>query len=71
MTAAMKLDGENAGGEIEIEKIPTSMIEARTKNLVPVFDYLVNSKSQPSRYSIHVHVHLMAYGTFGFQDIRY
>lgn len=48
MTGALKLDGGNARGEIEIEKIPTCMIEARTKNLVPVFDYLVNPKSQPS-----------------------
>ena len=54
MTGALKLDGGNARGEIEIEKIPTCTIEARTKNLVPVFGYLVNPKSQPSRYSIQL-----------------
>lgn len=27
-------------GEIEIEKIPIDMLEVRSKNLVPVFDYL-------------------------------
>ncbi|XP_024198989.1 autophagy-related protein 18f isoform X2 [Rosa chinensis] len=37
----VKMDGETAtGGEIEIERIPTRMIEARSKDLVPVFDYL-------------------------------
>ncbi|XP_009358092.2 autophagy-related protein 18f [Pyrus x bretschneideri] len=37
----VKMDDETAsGGEIEIERIPTCMIEARSKDLVPVFEYL-------------------------------
>ncbi|XP_050217930.1 autophagy-related protein 18f [Mercurialis annua] len=39
MTEGTKLDGENAMlGEIEIERILTRTIEARSANLVPVFD---------------------------------
>lgn len=41
---------ENASeGEIEIEKISTHVIEARSKDLVPVFDYLQMSKNQHAR----------------------
>ncbi|XP_057950223.1 autophagy-related protein 18f [Malania oleifera] len=36
-------------GEIEIEKIPTRMIEARSKDLVPVFDHLQTPKFQQAR----------------------
>ncbi|GAB4849612.1 hypothetical protein Ancab_004406 [Ancistrocladus abbreviatus] len=38
------------GGEIEIERIPTRMIEARSKHLVPVFDYLQLLKPQLARF---------------------
>ena len=50
MTEVIKLDGGDAGGEIGIEKIPTHMMEAKSKNLVPVFDYLDNPTSQLARY---------------------
>lgn len=36
-------------GEIEIERIPTRMIEARSKDLVPVFDYLQLPKISQTR----------------------
>ncbi|KAJ6842385.1 autophagy-related protein 18f-like isoform X1 [Iris pallida] len=44
--------GENSdgtGGEIEIERIPTRTIEARSKELIPVFDYLQSPRFQQSR----------------------
>ncbi|KAK6154397.1 hypothetical protein DH2020_008645 [Rehmannia glutinosa] len=40
------------GGEIEIERVPTRMLEARSKDLVPVFDYLQYPKVQQGRVSI-------------------
>ncbi|KAK8712370.1 hypothetical protein V6N13_147610 [Hibiscus sabdariffa] len=52
---SMVMDGiymaeENSSvGEIEIEKLPTRMIEARKKSLIPVFDYLQTSKFQQAR----------------------
>lgn len=47
----IKVGEEDASeGEIQIERIPTCMIEARSKNLVPVFDYLKMPKFQMSRY---------------------
>ncbi|XAR67484.1 hypothetical protein NMG60_11002258 [Bertholletia excelsa] len=46
----IKINGKNAyGGEIEIERIPTCTIEARSKDLVPVFDHLHTPKSQKAR----------------------
>uniref|UniRef100_A0A5B7B4D3 Putative autophagy-related protein 18f isoform X1 n=1 Tax=Davidia involucrata TaxID=16924 RepID=A0A5B7B4D3_DAVIN len=46
----IKTDEEGAlGGEIEIERIPTRIIEARSKDLVPVFDYLQTAKFQQAR----------------------
>ncbi|XVF04001.1 hypothetical protein REPUB_Repub05bG0042700 [Reevesia pubescens] len=46
----MKMAEENGfSGEIEIERFPTRMIEARSKNLVPVFDYLQTPKFQQAR----------------------
>ncbi|BBH01913.1 homolog of yeast autophagy 18 F [Prunus dulcis] len=46
----VKMDDETAsGGEIEIERIPTRMIEARSKDLVPVFDYLQTPRFQQTR----------------------
>ncbi|XP_027340566.1 autophagy-related protein 18f isoform X1 [Abrus precatorius] len=46
------MDEEAAsGGEIEIERIPTCMIEARSKDLVPIFDYIQTPKSQQTRTS--------------------
>lgn len=45
-----KIDEENdLGGEIEIERIPTRMIEARSKDLVPVLGYLRAPKFQQGR----------------------
>lgn len=37
-------------GEIQIERITVRMIEARSKNLVPVFDHQQIPKLQMSRY---------------------
>ncbi|KAI3410625.1 BCAS3 domain-containing protein [Psidium guajava] len=46
----VKSDEENASeGENEMEKISTHIIEARSKDLVPVFDYLQMSKNQHAR----------------------
>ncbi|OMP04510.1 hypothetical protein COLO4_09563 [Corchorus olitorius] len=46
----IKMAEENAfGGEIEIERFPTRMIEARSKDLIPVFDYLQTPKFQQAR----------------------
>lgn len=56
----MTVDGINihgeatSGGEIEIERIPTRMIEARSKDLVPIIEYLQTPKFQQARYAIHV-----------------
>jgi len=45
MTEGIKVDDADAlQGEIEIERIPTRMIEARSKDLVPLFDYLQTPK---------------------------
>ncbi|KAL6544429.1 hypothetical protein OROMI_023291 [Orobanche minor] len=55
---AMRIDGSDineegaSGGEIEIERVPTRMVEGRLKNLVPVFDYLQSPKFQLGRISI-------------------
>ncbi|XP_040864359.1 autophagy-related protein 18f isoform X2 [Glycine max] len=40
-----------SGGEFEIERIPTCMIEARSKDLVPIFDYIQTPKVQQTRIS--------------------
>ncbi|KAM7504119.1 hypothetical protein LguiB_003023 [Lonicera macranthoides] len=46
----IKIDEENdLGGEIEIEKIPSRMIEARSKDLVPVLGYLHAPKFRQAR----------------------
>lgn len=42
-------EGNSMRGEIEIEKIPTRTIEARSKDLVPVFDYFRSSKIRHAR----------------------
>ncbi|XP_020273157.1 autophagy-related protein 18f-like isoform X2 [Asparagus officinalis] len=39
------------GGEIEIERVPTRTIDARSKELRPVFDYPQLPRFQPSRFS--------------------
>ncbi|XP_062168619.1 autophagy-related protein 18f [Alnus glutinosa] len=50
MVEATKMDESNASwGEIEIERIPARMIEARSKGLVPAFDYLPIPKIQQTR----------------------
>ncbi|KAG9454210.1 hypothetical protein H6P81_007114 [Aristolochia fimbriata] len=41
-------DVENTG-EVEIEKLQTRVVEARTKDLIPVFDYVETPKLQESR----------------------
>ncbi|OIW15456.1 hypothetical protein TanjilG_28655 [Lupinus angustifolius] len=44
------MDEEAAsGGEFENERIPTRMIEVRSKNLVPIVDYIQNLKLQQTR----------------------
>ncbi|KAK1308837.1 Autophagy-related protein 18g [Acorus calamus] len=41
MTDGIKTnDDTDFGGETEIERIPTRMVEARSKDLIPAFDYL-------------------------------
>lgn len=40
-----------SGGEVEIERFPTRTLEARSKDLVPVFDYLQTTKYQKTRYT--------------------
>ncbi|KHN47845.1 Breast carcinoma-amplified sequence 3 like [Glycine soja] len=48
--ATLMMDEEAAlGGEFEIEKIPTRVIQARSKDLVPIFDYIQTSKFQQIR----------------------
>ncbi|OVA11168.1 WD40 repeat [Macleaya cordata] len=42
-------DESALGGETEIESIPTRMIAARSKDLIPVYDYLQTQKLQHSR----------------------
>ena len=42
-------DADAMLGEIEIERIPARMIEARSKDLVPLFDYLQTPKFPLSR----------------------
>ncbi|KAG5255134.1 autophagy-related protein [Salix suchowensis] len=44
-------DADAMQGEIEIERIPARMIEARSKDLVPLFDYLQTPKFPHSRLS--------------------
>jgi len=49
--AALMMDEEAAPrGEYEIEKIPTRVIEARSKDLVPIFDFIQTSKFQHTRF---------------------
>ncbi|GAV60852.1 WD40 domain-containing protein/BCAS3 domain-containing protein [Cephalotus follicularis] len=44
------MDDENKlEGEIEVERVPTRMIEARSKDLVPIFERLPNPKLQQAR----------------------
>jgi len=46
----IKIDEEDSSRqEIEIEKIPTRMVEARSKVLVPVLDFLQTSKFEQER----------------------
>ncbi|KAL8506124.1 hypothetical protein ACS0TY_017114 [Phlomoides rotata] len=44
------ISDDGAYGEFEIERVPVRMLEARAKDLVPVFDYLQNPKFQQGRY---------------------
>lgn len=42
--------GDSVGGEMEIERIPTRLVEVRRKDLVPVIERLqVFSKAQGAR----------------------
>ncbi|CAA0813934.1 Autophagy-related protein 18f [Striga hermonthica] len=43
---------DKCGGEIEIERVPTRMLEARSKDLVPIFDYLQSPKFLQGRFSV-------------------
>ncbi|KAL0362269.1 UNVERIFIED_CONTAM: Autophagy-related protein 18f [Sesamum calycinum] len=53
LTDALNIKEDGAcGGEIEIERVPTRMLEARSRGLVPVFDYLQTPKSQKGRISV-------------------
>lgn len=42
-------NGNTSSGEIEIESIPTRTVEARSKDLIPVFDYIRTPGFQQSR----------------------
>ncbi|XP_050883221.1 autophagy-related protein 18f isoform X2 [Lathyrus oleraceus] len=55
------MDEEAAsGGEFEIERIPTCMIEARPKDLVPIFNYMQTPKLQQTRREhLNTGAHLM------------
>lgn len=44
MSDAIKVDRENTGGEMEIERIPVRTFEARSRDLVPVSDYVDTPK---------------------------
>ncbi|XP_009624726.1 autophagy-related protein 18f-like [Nicotiana tomentosiformis] len=44
---------DGCGGEAEVEVIPTHMVEARSKHLVPVFNHLQASKTQQGRLHVH------------------
>ncbi|KAF2285834.1 hypothetical protein GH714_008317 [Hevea brasiliensis] len=59
MTAEeIKMDRETAlGGEIDVERIPTRMIEARSKDLVPVFDYLQHARVPALDININGRLH--------------
>lgn len=50
------LNDDGYGGEIEIERFPVRMLEARSKDLVPVFDYLQNPKFQRGRYTYNLRI---------------
>lgn len=41
------------GGETEIEEFPTHLVEARSKDLVPVFDFIQASKTQQGRVCVN------------------
>lgn len=51
----MRIDGSilnkegSSGGEVEIEDVPIRAVEARSKYLIPVFDYLQSPKFQQGR----------------------
>lgn len=44
------VEGGDALGEEEIERFPTRVIEVRSKDLVPIFDYLQAPKFQNGRF---------------------
>lgn len=45
MAEEIKMNGETGiQGEIELERIPTRLIEVRSKDLVPVVDYLQHAR---------------------------
>lgn len=46
----ISMDANGAcGGEIEIERVPARTVEARSKDLVPVYNYLQAPKIQQQR----------------------
>lgn len=53
----IKDDDSDTGGEIEIERVPTRTVEARSKELIPVFDYLQSPMFQQPRYHSYLKVH--------------
>ncbi|XP_044473631.1 autophagy-related protein 18f-like isoform X2 [Mangifera indica] len=42
--------GDELKGEVEIERIPTRMIEARSKHPIPVYDHLQSPKPRQARF---------------------
>ncbi|CAH9119859.1 unnamed protein product [Cuscuta epithymum] len=45
------MEDDGACGEIEIERVPTRTIESRSKDLIPVYNYLLSSKVLQHRIS--------------------
>lgn len=60
MAEGIKMEEETAvQGEVEVERIPTRTIEARSKDLVPVFDFLRHSRFGENFFLIKIlHVRL-------------
>ncbi|XP_065862256.1 autophagy-related protein 18f isoform X2 [Euphorbia lathyris] len=57
MTEGIQVDGGSPMlGEVEVERIPTRTIEARSKDLVPVFDYLRYARAPVVDSNINMHL---------------
>ncbi|XP_075503183.1 LOW QUALITY PROTEIN: autophagy-related protein 18f-like [Primulina tabacum] len=74
LTNGFNVDEESSsGGEIELENFPIRVIEARSKNLVPVFDFLQAPKIRHGRIPLmnsvnNVHLHYQ--GLEASEDVK-